>query len=320
MDTAVSARRRKIAEEMEAAEKVFDGNGRSRFFGTTSEPTSVPITPEPVSVEREPVPAPRLRHMKIINVDIQVVEQEAGYRSPTFSTAPFVSSPVKTTEDDTQPSVLETLVTTPAATELRTTVTLGVPETPIASHNSSEAVTGRPAYELSIDLEQIFSQDCEDAGVEETQLVSQGSSRAGSSFNSLQHDYDTSGHTTDAAEAENCGVSESECGVPESDVEGVVPREPSIELAGAADEFADNEASLRTEVIARGWRTRFALAAMAGRSAPDEEKDVSVISSRRYFLTGCSLRRSLRSNVERPSSHLLLFIDIEHQPKPHCEV
>ena len=208
-----------------------------------------------------------------------VVEQEAGYRSPVFSTAPFVSSPIKPTEDESQFSILETQVTTPAATGLRAPLTLGVPETPIPSRNSTQAVADQPTYELSIDLEQIFSQECEDAGVEETQLASPGSSRAGSSFEGLDHIYNTSGHATDTAE-DDCGVSESDYGVLESDVEGVVPREPSIKLVEAAEELVDDEIKARTEVVARGWRTRFTLAAMAGRSAPGEEKKVNVVFPR----------------------------------------
>ena len=279
MDKAVTTGRRKTAEVIRAAEKVFDANGKSRFFGAASQHNSAQVTPGSTSIQEEPVTAPWPQH-KLTNLDGEetpVVEQEAGYRSPSFSTAPFVSSPIKPTEDESQSRILETQVTTPAATELRTTLTLGVPETPIASCNSAKAVADQPTYELSIDLEQIFSQGCEDAGVEETQLLSQGSSRAGSSFDGLGHSFNTSGHTTDTAEREDCGVSESEYGVPESDVECVIRRAPSIELVEAAEESVDDEVEARTGVIARGWRTRFTLAAMAGRSAPGEEKKVNVI-------------------------------------------
>jgi hypothetical protein len=275
MDKAVASRRRKTAEEMKAAEKAFDANGRSRFFGAAPEPNSEPETPGSGSTPREPVTALQSQQMEIINRDEEtlVVEQETGYRSPSFSTAPFVSSPTKATEDESRPSMLGTHLTNPLATLI-----LGIPDTPTASRNSAGAVAGQPAYELSIDLEQIFSQGSEDAGVEETQLISQGSSRAGSSFEDLEQNYDTSGHTTDAVEAEDCGVSESDYGVPESDVEVVVPRKPSIELIELAEESAD-EVIARTEVVARGWRTRFTLAAMVGRSAPGEEKRVNVIFS-----------------------------------------
>jgi hypothetical protein len=279
VDRVIIARRRKTAEGMKTAETVFDANGKSRFFGADPAPKSALATFESVSVQREPVTAGRAQNVKIIDLDAEeypVVEQEAGYRSPSFSTAPFVSSPIKPAEGESRASVLETQVTSPAATGVRTILTLGVPETPIASRNSAEVEVDRPAYELSIDLQEILSQAYEDAGVEETQLVSQGSSRAESSFDDLDHVYDTSGHTTHATEAEDCGVSESEYGVPESDVEVVVPREPSVAPIGAAEDSADDEAKARTEVIARGWRTRFTLATMAGRSAPGEEKKVNV--------------------------------------------
>lgn len=279
VDKPVTTKRRKTAEEVKAAEMVFDANDRSRFFGATSKHKSAPTTTESGSVQRERVAAPRPQHLKGINMEGEetlVVEQEAGYRSPSFSTAPFVSSPIKPTEDEPQSRMLETQVTTPAATGLGATLTLGVPETPIASRNSAGVVAGRPMYQLSIDLEQILSQGCEDAGVEETQLVSQGSSRADSSFADLDHHYDTPGHTTGGAETEDCGVSESEYGVPESDVEVVVPQEPLVDLIEAAEDLVDDEARARTGVIARGWRTRFTLAAVAGRSAPGEEKKVGM--------------------------------------------
>ena len=322
VDKAVTARRRKTAEAVRAAENVFDANSRSRFFGATFEHNSTTVTPELDSVQQEPVITPWPH--KVTETDGEetpVVEQEAGYRSPSFSTAPFVSSPIKPTEDESQSSILETQITTPAATGLRATLTLGVPETPITSHNSLETVADQPTYQLSIDLEQIFSQGCEDAGVEETQLVSQGSSRAGSSFDHLDHSFNTSGHTTDTAEKEDYGVSESEYGVPESDVEGVVPQEPSIELVEAAEKSIDDQMKAHTEVIARGWRTRFTLAAMAGRSAPGEEKMVNLCFSRVVtLLTGGSLRRPLISDVERPTSPLLPLVDVEHQRKPHSKV
>jgi hypothetical protein len=289
MDTAVASRRRKATEEVKTAEKGFDANGRSRYFGATGKHQSTPVTPESGPVQRGSVTTPRRQCLKVINAgtgETPAVEQEVGYRSPSFSTAPFVSSPAKPTENEFQSSMLQTQVTTPASTGHGATLNLGVPETPIASRNSANVVAGLPAYELSIDLEQVFSQGCEDAGVEETQVISQGSSRAGSSFDkSLDHNYDTSGHTTDAAETEGCGVSESEYGipeseygVPESDVEVVLPRERSTELVEPAEEFADG-AKARIEVIAQGWRTRFTLAAMAGRSAPGEEKMVNMIFS-----------------------------------------
>lgn len=273
MDTAAATRRRKAAE-IKVAESDFDAKGRSRYFGATSKHTSTPVTPKSRSVQREPV----TQCIKVTNgaEETPVVEQEAGYRSPSSSTAPFVSSPVKSTKDESQSSMLQTQVTTPAATGLGTTLDLGVPETPIAPCYSAEVEVGQLAYELTIDLEQVFSQGCEDAGVDETQLLSQGSSRAGSSFDSLDHNYDTSGHTTDGTETEGCKVSESEYGVPESDVEVVFPQERSIELIEDAEESAD-EAKGQIEVIARGWRSRFSLAAMAGRSAPGEEKKVDVV-------------------------------------------
>jgi len=280
VDTAVATRRRRAAEEIKSAERVFDANGRSRFFGVTPRRKLARVTPKSGSAQqRELVTAPQSQCINVTNFvaeETPVVEQETGYRSPSFSTAPFVSSPTKPTEDEPQSSMLQTQVTTPVVIGPGASLSLGVPETPIASRNSTEAVVGRQAYELSIDLEQVLSQACEDAWVEETQLISQGSSRAGSSFDNLDHNYDTSGHTIDMARAEDCGVSESEYGVPESDVEVVLPREHSIELVDASEEFAD-EAKARVEVIARGWRTRFTLAAMAGRSAPGEEKKVSMI-------------------------------------------
>src|SRR5258706_2407199 len=272
MDTAVATRRRKVAEIKEA-ENVFDANGRSHYFGATSKHKPSPVAPKSGTVQREPDDAPRPQYIKVTNraaEETSVVEQEAGYRSPSSSTAPFVSSPTK---DESQSSMLQTQVTTPAATGLGATLNLGVPETPIESHYSSKVKVGRSAYKLSIDLEQVFSQGCEDAGVDETQLLSQGSSRAGSSFDSFDHNYDTSGHTTDTAETGGCRVSESEYGVPESDVEVVLLQERSIELVEADEELAD-EAKARIEVIARGWRTRLSLAAMAGRSAPGEETKV----------------------------------------------
>ena len=61
-------------------------------------------------------------------------------------------------------------------------------------------------------------------------------------------------------------------GVPESDVKVVVPRRPSIEIVEAVEEFANNGAEARTEVIGRAWRTRFTLAAIAERSAPCQEQ------------------------------------------------
>lgn len=319
VDKAVTARRRKTAEAVRAAEKVSDANSKSRFFGAAFEHNSAAVTPESTSVQQEPI----ITH-KVTDTDGEetpVVEQEAGYRSPSFSTAPFVSSPIKPTGDESQSSILETQITTPAATGVRATLTLGVPETPITSRNSLVTVADQPTYQLSIDLEQIFSQGCEDAGVEETQLVSQGSSRAGSSFDDLDHSFNTSGHTTDTAEKEDHGVSESEYGVPESDVEGVVPQEPSIELVEAAEESIDDQMKAHTEVIARGWRTRFTLAAMAGRSAPGEEKIVNLSFSRVVtLLIGGSLRRPLKSDVERPTSHLLPLVDVEHQRKPHSKI
>lgn len=278
MDTAVATRRRKAAEIKEA-ESVFGANGRSRYFGATSKHKPAPVTPISGSVQRGPVTVLRPQSIEVTDraaEETPVVEQEAGYRSPSSSTAPFVSSPAKSTKDESQSSMLQTQVTTPAATGLGETLSLGVPETPISSCYSAEVEVGRSAYELSIDLEQVFSQDREDAGVDETQLFSQGSSRAGSSFDSLDHNGDTSGHTTDATETEDCRVSESEYGVPESDVEVVLPQARSIELVEAEEELAD-EAEARVEVIARGWRTRFSLAAVAGRSAPGEEPKVDVI-------------------------------------------
>jgi hypothetical protein len=274
VDTAVATRRRKAAAEIKAAERVFDANGRSRYFGATSKHKSAPVTPESGSVQREPVTTPRPQVINRVAEEISVVEQETGYRSPSSSTAPFISSPTKPTDDESQSTMLLTQVTTPAATGLGATLYMGVPETPIASCNSAVVEVGQPACELSIDLERIFSQDCEDAGVEETQLFSQGSSRAGSSFDGPDHNRNTSGHTTDAAETEDCRVSESEYGVPESDVEVALQRERSIELVEATEDFAD-EAKIK--VIAKGWRTRFTLAAMVGRSAPGEEKKVNVI-------------------------------------------
>lgn len=288
MDTAVATRRRKAAEEIKVAEGVFDANGRSRYFGATSKHMSAPVTPESGPVQREPVTVPRPQHIKVVNrvaEETPVVEQETGYRSPSASTAPFVSSPLKPLDDESQSSMLLTQVTTPAATGLGASLYLGVPETQIASCNSTVVGVGQPAYELSIDLEQIFSKGCEDTGVDETQLFSQGSSRAGSSFDGPDHNYNTSGHTTEAAEMEDYGVSETEYGVseteygvPETDVEVALPRERSIGLVEATEEFADEEKA-RIEAIARGWRTRFSLATMAGRSAPGEEKKVSVIFS-----------------------------------------
>ena len=279
MDAAVATRRRKAAEEIKVAERVFDANGRSRYFEPTSKDNPAPVTPESGSVQREPVTTPRSKRIKVINraaEETPAVEQEAGYRSPSISTAPFVSSPTKPTDDGSQSSILPTQLTTPTATGLKESLYLGVPETPLASCNSTMVDVGQPAYKLSIDLEQVFSQGREDAGVDETQLFSQGSSRAGSSFDGVDHNYDTSGHTTDAAEMEDCRVSESEYGVPESDVEAVLPQERSVELVEATEESPD-EVNERVEVIARGWRTRFTLAAMAGRSAPGEEKKVDVI-------------------------------------------
>ena len=285
MDTAVATRRRK-ATEINETESVSDANGRSRYFGATSKPKPAPVTPISGSVQREPVTAPRPQSIKVTDraaEETPVVEQEAGYRSPSSSTAPFVSSPAKSTKDESQSSMLQTQVTTPAATGLGATLSLGVPETPIASFYSAEVEVGRSAYELSIDLEQVFSQGGEGAGVDEAQLCSQGTSRAGSSFESLEHNVDTSGQTADATETEQCrvseseyGVPESEYGVPESDVEVVLPRTRSIGLVEADEELAD-EAKARVEVIARGWRTRFSLAATAGRSAPGEESKVDVI-------------------------------------------
>ena len=282
MDTALATRRRKAAE-IKDAESVFDANGRSRYFGATSKHTSAPVTPKSGSSQREPVTAQCIKVVNGAAEETTIVEQEAGYRSPSSSTAPFVSSPIKSTKDESQSTMLQTQVTTPMATALGATLNLGVPETPIAPCHSAEMEVVQSAYELSIDLEQIFSQGCDDAGVDETQLLSQGSSRAGSSFDSLDHNFDTSGHTTDGADTEGCkvseseyGVPESEYGVPESDVEVVLPQERSIRLIEDAEEFED-EAKGHIEVIARGWRTRFSLAAMAGRSAPGEEKKVDVV-------------------------------------------
>lgn len=315
MDSAVATRRRKAAEEIKVAERVFDAKGRSRYFEPTSKHNPASVAPESGSVQREPVTTPRSQRIKVINraaEETPAVEQEAGYRSPSISTAPFVSSPTKPTDDGSQSSMLPTQVTTPAATGLGETLYLGVPETPIASCNSTMVEVGPPAYELSIDLEQLFSQDCEDTGVEETQLLSQGSSRAGSSFDGVDHNYDTFGHTTDAAELEDSRVSESEYGVPESDVEGILPRERSIDLVEATEESLD-EVKERIEVISRGWRTRFTLAAVAGRSAPGEEKKVNVLFLLAFvFNTSLFFRRRLKSGVERLTSHPLLIVDVKH--------